>query len=204
MEKLDLRKLYKDLYNPSKKEFSLIEVPPLKYFMIDGVGNPNTSQRYADAIQTLYSFAYTLKFHVKKTQDFDFTVMGLEGLWWMPDMNEFSLEKKDQWCWTAMILQPDFITDDLFVAVRDQVLSKGKAPLASETRFETYSEGLCAQILYLGAYADEGPTIAAMHQFIHEQGCELTGKHHEIYLSDARRVAPEKNRTILRQPAKQR
>jgi hypothetical protein len=204
MEKIDLKNQYKDLYSPSKKEFSLIEVPPLQYFMIDGVGDPNTSKRYQGAIETLYSLSYGLKFHLKKTQGIDYTVMGLEGLWWTPDMNDFSLDNKNLWHWTAMILQPEFITPEHFKEIRGQLIGKIKAPLAMETRFETYHEGLCAQILYHGAYDDEGPTIAAMHQFIRDQGCELTGKHHEIYLSDARRVAPEKNRTILRQPAKRK
>jgi hypothetical protein len=204
MEKIDLKKLYKDLYSPSKKEFSLIEVPPLKYLMIDGVGDPNTSQRYMQAIETLYGLTYGLKFHIKKSLAIDYTAMGLEGLWWTPDMRDFSVEHKEAWHWTAMILQPEFVTEDLFNEVKKQLLAKGKGPLANETRLDTYSEGLCAQILYLGAYADEGPTIAAMHKFIADQGCELTGKHHELYLSDARRVAPEKNRTILRQPAKKK
>ncbi len=200
MEKIDLKKKYKELYSPSKKEFALIQVPPLQYLMVDGVGDPNTSQRYLDAIQTLYGLSYGLKFHLKKTQEVDYTVMGLEGLWWTPNMSDFSTENKAAWHWTAMILQPEFVTQAHFDAIRSDLIAKGKAPLAAETRLEPYDEGLSAQILYLGAYADEGPTIAAMHHFIHEQGAELRGKHHEVYLSDARRVAPEKNRTILRQP----
>ncbi|MEA5079902.1 MAG: GyrI-like domain-containing protein [Anaerolineaceae bacterium] len=202
MEKIDLKKVYKDLYSPSKKEFSLIEVPPLQYLMIDGQGNPNTSQRYQQAVETLYGLTYGLKFHIKKTLAIDYTAMGLEGLWWTPDMHDFSVNNKDGWHWTAMILQPEFVTPALFAEVKDALVAKDKGPLASEARLETFTEGLSAQILYLGAYAEEGPTIAAMHQFIQDQGCELTGKHHELYLSDARRVAPEKNRTILRQPAR--
>lgn len=202
MEKIDLRKKYKDLYSPSKKEFSLVQVPPLQYLMIDGEGNPNTSERFQQAMQTLYGFSYSLKFGLKKSQGLDYTVMGLEGLWWTPNLNEFSMEHKDAWLWTAMILQPDFITSELVAQTGSELLDKGKAPLAHEIRLERFDEGLCAQILYLGAYDDEPPTIAAMHHFIHDQGYELTGKHHEIYLSDARRVAPEKNRTILRQPVR--
>lgn len=202
MEKIDLKKLYKDLYSPSKKEFSLIDVPPLQYLMIDGQGDPNTSQRYQQAVETLFGLTYGLKFHIKKTLSIDYTAMGLEGLWWTPDMNDFSVDHKEAWHWTAMILQPEYVTADLFAEVKDQLIAKGKGPLANETRLETFTEGLCAQILYLGAYANEGPTIAALHQFIFDQGCERSGKHHELYLSDARRVAPEKNRTILRQPAR--
>jgi hypothetical protein len=202
MEKIDLKKLYKELYSPTKKEFSLIEVPPLQYLMIDGIGDPNTSQRYMDAVQTLYALSYTLKFHLKKTLAKDYTVMGLEGLWWMPNMNEFSATAKDRWHWTAMMLQPDFITKEHFEEAKRQVIAKGKGPLAVETRLESYDEGFCAQIMYFGTYADEVPTIAAMHRYIEAQGYIRAGKHHEIYLSDARRVAPEKNRTILRQPVK--
>jgi hypothetical protein len=124
----------------------------------------------------------------------------LEGLWWTPDMNSFSMAHKEEWQWTMMMLQPDFITQELFQEARRQLIAKGKGPLAAETRLERLEEGLCAQIMYIGAYDDEPPVIARMHNFIHEQGYTLTGKHHEIYLSDARRVAPEKNRTILRQP----
>lgn len=202
MEKIDLRKQYHDLYTPSKKEFTLIEVHPLQYIMIDGSGDPAVAQRYQDSIQTLYSLSYTLKFMFKKNREIDYTVMGLEGLWWMPDMNEFSLANRSRWLWTSMILQPDFITAADFEEARRQVLARGKAPLAAEARLESYTEGLSCQIMYFGAYADEAPTIAAMHQFIKENGYALTSKHHEIYLSDARRVAPEKNKTILRQPVK--
>lgn len=199
-EKIDLRKKYHDLYSPSKKDFSIIEIPPLQYLMIDGSGDPALSQRYMDSIQTLFSLSYTLKFNLKKSQGIDYTVMGLEGLWWMPDMKEFSLANRSRWLWTSMMLQPDFITPDLFEEARKQVTARGKAPLAAETRLETYIEGPSCQILYLGAYPDEAPTIAAMHKFIAENGYQPTLKHHEIYLSDMRRVAPEKNRTILRQP----
>lgn len=202
MEKIDFRKQYKDLYNPSKKEFSIIKIPSFQYLMIDGEGDPNTSASYQDAIQTLYGLSYTLKFSLKKSQGLDYTVMGLEGLWWSPEIDTFSMEHKEDWLWTMMILQPDFITPELFEEARQQLITKGKGPLAKQTRLQRFDEGLCAQIMYLGAYDDEPPTIARMHEFIHTQGYELTGKHHEIYLSDARRVAPEKNKTILRQPIK--
>jgi hypothetical protein len=200
MEKLDLKKKLKTLYSPSAKEFEIIEVPPLTYLMVDGHGDPNNNHRFQDATQTLYSLSYSLKFHLKKTQGLDYTVMGLEGLWWMPDMREFSLERKADWDWTLMILQPDFVTPGLFAEARSIALGKGKAPLANETRFEQLNEGSSIQILYLGAYADEAPVIAQMHQYIREHRFTPRGKHHEIYLSDARKVAPEKNRTILRQP----
>ncbi|MCX6055425.1 MAG: GyrI-like domain-containing protein [Chloroflexi bacterium] len=202
MEKTDLKKTYKKLYSPSKEDFSILEIPPLQYLMIDGDGDPNSAPEYVDAVQTLYGLSYTLKFHLKKTEGVDYTVMGLEGLWWTPDITKFSMEHKSDWDWTMMILQPDFITPPLFEEARRQSIAKGKAPLASTARLETFSEGLCVQILYLGAYDDEPPTISRMHQFIKDQGLSMNGKHHEIYLSDPRRVAPDKNRTILRQPVK--
>lgn len=204
MEKLDLRKKYKTFYSPSASEFSLVDLPALQYLMIDGYGDPNTSQLYTDAIQTLYSLAYTLKFHLKQTAGLDYTVMGLEGLWWVPNMADFSLEHKEDWLWTAMILQPDFITPELVEEAKRQCSARGKAPLADRTRLETFTEGLSVQIMYYGSYADEGPTILKMHEYIHSNGLQPNGKHHEIYLSDPRRVAPEKCKTIIRQPVKKR
>lgn len=202
MEKLDLRKKYKSFYSPPSSDFVLVDLPALQYLMIDGHGDPNSSQLYVDAIQTLYSLAYTLKFNLKKSAGADYTVMGLEGLWWVPNMADFSTEHKEDWLWTAMILQPDYITPELVAEAKQQCAAKGKAPLADQTRLETFSEGLSVQIMYFGRYADEGPTIRRMHEYIHANGMELRGKHHEIYLSDARRVAPEKCKTIIRQPAK--
>ena len=200
MEKQNLKKQYKTLYSPSDQEFSIIEIPPLPYIMVDGHGDPGSSPEYASALQTLFSLAYTLKFHVKKTIERDYNVMGLEGLWWMQEMSQFSMERKTDWDWTMMILQPDFITPELFEEAKKMAIAKGKAPRFDKSRFEVYDEGPSVQILYWGEYDDEPPTIAAMHKFIHDQGYSLRGKHHEIYLSDPRRVAPEKNKTILRQP----
>ena len=200
MEKIDLRKQLKPFYSPSARDFSLIEIPPLQYLMIDGHGDPAVVPEYTEAVQTLYGISYTLKFHFKKTQGVDYTVMGLEGLWWMPDMREFSLERRADWDWTMMILQPEFITPALVEEAKSQAAAKGKAPLADRIRLTKLEEGTCAQIMYFGAYVDEAPVIAQMHAWIHNNGYTLTGKHHEIYMSDPRRVAPEKNKTILRQP----
>lgn len=200
MDKLDLRKQYKPLYSPGSKEFTLIEIPALQYLMIDGHGDPAVTQDYVDAVQTLYSLSYTLKFHLKKTQGIDYTVMGLEGLWWMPDMRNFSLERRADWDWTMMILQPDFVTPGLIGEAKDIAVAKGKAPHASRARLEVLEEGKCVQIMYFGPYVDEAPVIARMHTWIREHGYTPSGKHHEIYLSDPRKVAPEKNKTILRQP----
>jgi hypothetical protein len=200
MPKIDLRKHLKPFYSPSAKSFQVLEIPPLQYLMLDGHGDPNTSVQFQDATQSLYSLSYTMKFHLNKTQGLDYTVMGLEGLWYMPDMARFSMATKAEWDWTLMILQPDFITPDLVEEAKSQAAAKGKAPLASQVRLEQLKEGSCVQILYLGAYDQEVETIARMHAVICDKGYALAGKHHEIYLSDARRVAPEKNRTILRQP----
>ena len=200
MEKLDLKKLYKTLYNPSAKEFTILEIPPLKYLMVDGHGDPNTAPAYAQAIQTLYGLAYTIKFHVKKTLEKDFTVMGLEGLWWVPDMSHFSTSRKDDWDWTAIMLMPDFVDQEIFAEAKRQLIAKGKGPLAEIARLEAYEEGTCVQVMYFGLYANEGPTIAKMHAHAIENGYRLDGKHHEIYMNDARRVAPDKLKTIIRQP----
>ena len=200
MEKLDLRKQYKSLYSPSAKVNTIIDVPPLTYIMVDGHGDPNTAPVYVEAIQTLYSLSYTLKFHCKTVLERDFTVMALEGLWWVPNMSDFSTSKKSDWDWTMMMMQPDFITPELFEEAKGQAIAKGKAPLGKIARLETYIEGTSVQIMYFGPYADEGPTIAKMHQYAKDQGYVLDGKHHEIYMNDSRKVVPEKNKTIIRQP----
>jgi len=202
MNKLDLKKQYKNLYSPSAKTPSIIEVSNLPFIMVDGHGDPNVAPEYVEAVQTLYSLAYTLKFYVKKTLEIDYGVMGLEGLWWIPDMAKFSTAPKSDWDWTMMILQPDFITPALFEEAKKLAVAKGKAPFADKARLETYDEGTCVQIMYFGPYADEGPTIANLHQFAIEQGYTLNGKHHEIYMNDPRRVPPEKYKTIIRQPVK--
>lgn len=202
MEKTDLKKQYKDLYGPSAKKFTILEIPKLNFIMIDGHGDPNIEPSYTAAIETLYAMSYTLKFHVKKTMDIDYTVMGLEGLWWVPDMNEFSITRKEDWDWTAMIMQPDFITPALFEEAKHQVITKGKGPRINDARLESFHEGTCVQVMYIGPFKDEGPTIANMHAYAKEQGYDLAGKHHEIYLSDFRRTAPEKLKTVIRQPLK--
>jgi len=200
MEKLDLKKTLKNLYAPSAKEFSIVELPPMNFIMVDGQGNPNTSPEYAEAMQALYTSAYTLKFKVKKELGVDYPVMPSEGLWWMDDMREFSESRKDDWKWTMMIMQPEIITQVLFnQAVAEATAKKGYAGL-SGLRLERYDEGMASQILYFGPYADEGPIIARLHEFITENGFVRSGKHHEIYLGDPRRVAAEKLRTVIRQP----
>lgn len=199
LQKIDLKKDLKHLYNPAKNKIEVMDVSPLQFLMIDGAGDPNTSTAYKDAVSALFSLAYTLKFAVKKGQGIDYAVMPLEGLWWGENMAQFSTDRKDDWLWTMMILQPDFITEDMVEAARETATKKKDLPALSGVRLETFHEGLC-QLLHIGAYADEAPNIARMHRHIQESGDQLRGKHHEIYLSDPNRVAPEKMKTILRQP----
>jgi hypothetical protein len=203
MSKIDLKKDLKSLYNPSPREISLVEVPPLKFIMVDGSGDPNTAQEYQEAIESLYSLSYSLKFRLKKEKGLDYTVMPLESLWWTDDMSQFSPTNKAIWKWSCMILQPDFITDDIFQSILEQVGKKKPLPGLSKVRFQVIHEGLSAQILYIGPYSEEGPTIEKIHHFVKSQGYAFDGlvhKHHEIYLNDFRRTAPEKLKTVIRQP----
>ncbi|MEW5829488.1 MAG: GyrI-like domain-containing protein [Chloroflexota bacterium] len=199
MEKIDLKKTYKTLYT-AKPQPAFVDVPPLGYLMIDGEGDPNKAAEYQESLQALYGVAYTLKFQAKKSLGRDFGVMGLEGLWWAEDMAGFSMERKDDWLWTMMMLQPDFVTPELAAAAKDEARRKKGQAAIEQVRFEVYEEGLSAQVMHLGPYDAEPPTIARLHEFIHANGCELRGKHHEIYFGDPRRTAPEKLKTIIRQP----
>jgi hypothetical protein len=200
MAKIDFKKELSHLYNPSKKAFSIVDVPSMCFLMIDGHGDPNTAPAYQEAVEALYGVAYGLKFRSKKEKSVDYVVPPLEGLWWMEDMEQFSLEAKDDWDWTMMVMQPEWITDEMVEQVRAEVARKKNPPALPKLRVEDYHEGLAVQILYLGPYADEAPTIARMHAFAAAEGYELRGKHHEIYLSDPRRTAPEKLKTVIRQP----
>lgn len=199
--KIDLKKEL-GLYAPRRGRFEVVTVPPLRYLMIDGHGDPNTSEQYRDALQTIFPLAYALKFLSKRELDRDYTVMPLEALWWAEDMASFTTARdKSQWDWTALNLIPDWITDDHVEQARAAVRSRGGAPALDALRVETLDEGLCVQTLHVGSYDDEAPVLAELHDvFIPESGLTMTGRHHEIYLSDARRTAPEKLRTILRQP----
>lgn len=197
-----MKKELKQLYKPSaKKGFTIVEVPPLNFLMLDGAGDPNTAEEYQQAMEALYGLSYTLKFMLKPRAEFPaFTIMPLEGLWWAEDMEVFTQEDKDSWLWTMMIAQPDFITTEMISEAGEILRKKKEVPSLDLLRLDRYEEGTSAQILYLGAYADEAPTIKAMHEFIEAEGYRLRGKHHEIYLSDPRRVPPERLKTIIRQP----
>ncbi len=202
MEKIDFRKTLKELYYPPRKPV-IIEILELQYLMIDGKGYPETSQEYQDAIEALYPVAYTLRFALKKKEILDFKVMPLEGLWWAEDMAIFQIDsRKDEWLWTSMIMQPKAVTQDHFNEALDTVQAKKNPVALPKMRLETYHEGKAVQVMHIGPYSEEGPVIEEMHQYAMSQGYKLTGKHHEIYLSDFRRTAPEKLRTVIRQPIK--
>jgi hypothetical protein len=181
----------------------LVQVPALRFLCVDGHGDPNTSPAFGAAIQALYSVSYTAKFAIKKTGGPSFKVAPLEGLWWAGDPSAFLTGDKSEWDWTLMIRQPDAVTDELFARLADEVAAKKSLPAVLELRLITFEEGAAAQVLHVGPYATEGPTITRLHAFIRAQGFVFDGrdhKHHEIYLGDPRRCAPERLRTIIRQP----
>lgn len=196
----DFKKTYKEFYTPSAKKFSIVKVPAMQFLMIDGKGDPNNSKEYEAALEALYSTSYTLKFSIKKSGGTQYAVGPLEGLWWAKDMSNFAALPRSAWLWTMMILQPPFIKAKQIKDTVAELFEKKGNPALKKLRLEKFTEGKAAQILYFGPYKDEGPTIARLHEFIAEQGGKLSGKHHEIYLSDPRRTAPSKLRTIIRQP----
>jgi hypothetical protein len=175
----------------------------MNFIMIDGKGDPNTSQEYIDTIEALYPVAYTIKFTCKKLLGKDFGVMPLEGLWWTEDMKDFTVGNKKNWLWTAMIMQPDVVTEEIFNQAIEQVREKKSPKSLDKLRFASYEEGRSAQVMYVGPYSGEGPTILDLHKFIVDQGGKLEEcdkHHHEIYLGDPRRTDPSKLKTIIRQP----
>ncbi|MCA9929529.1 MAG: GyrI-like domain-containing protein [Anaerolineales bacterium] len=201
MKKIDLKKELKELYRPGTKKVSVVTVPPMNYLMINGKGDPNTAQEYREAVEVLYPLAYALKFMLKRGEaQLDYVVMPLEGLWWAEDMTTFSMERKDEWLWTAMIMQPPEITQEIVDEAAEQVRKKKNPPALDKVRFAAFDEGAVVQIMHIGPYADEAPNIARLHQFITDNGYTRRGKHHEIYLSDPGRVTPEKLKTVIRQP----
>lgn len=195
--KVDLKKEI-SAYTAPRGAFEIIDVPPMRYLMIDGHGDPNT-QSYADAVSTIFPVAYKLKFLSKRELDRDYVVMPLEALWWSEDMTTFTTGRdKSRWDWTALNLVPDWITDEHFARA---CAAAPDAPALERIRLDTLSEGRCAQTLHVGPFDDEGPVLAEMHdEFIPAQGLRMSGRHHEVYLSDIRRTDPAKLRTILRQP----
>ena len=201
MDKVDYKKELKHLYKPSPLKIEFRDIPKMNFLMIDGTGDPNTSLAYKEAIEALFTLSYTLKFIIKKgEQEIDYGVMPLEGLWWVDDKSKFDPNKKEDWKWTALIMQPAVVTGELVTRAIEEVRKKKNPKALSKIRFETFTEGKAAQTLHIGPFSKEGPTIKKVHDFIIDNGYKLSGKHHEIYLSDIRRAAPEKWKTIIRQP----
>jgi hypothetical protein len=191
----ELKRLYRARQTPE-----LVDVPELAFLMIDGQGDPNSSSQFQQAVQALYGVSYTLKFALKRASGTDYRVAPLEGLWCADDMTSFALEDKSAYQWTLMIRQPDQVTPELVEQAAGEVEQKKQLPAAGELRLEPFAEGRSAQVLHLGPYAAEAPTIERLHAFIADQGYVRRGKHHEIYLGDPRRSAPERLKTILRRP----
>ena len=189
-------------YTAPRGAFEIVTVPPMRYLMIDGHGDPNERGQYEDALTTLYPVAYNLKFLSKRELDRDYVVPPLEALWWGDDMAAFTTARdKSRWDWTVLSLVPDWIEDAHVDEARATVAGTGGAPRLDVLRVQRLDEGRCVQTLHVGPYDAEGPVLERMHdEFIPAHGLRLTGRHHEIYLSDPRRAAPEKLRTILRQP----
>lgn len=208
MTKLDLKKDLKHLYNPTHKQVSEVTVPPMCYVMIDGAGDPNNSPTFEAATATLYGLSYTLKFASKKELGIDYSVMPLEGMWWVNDYSgpvDLSPNAdRSGWRWTLMIMQPEHITPPMFEAAVVALRKKKNPANLDSVRFECYDEGLSAQIMHIGPYSAEQPTIERLHDYIITQGYQLRARHHEIYLSDPRKSAPEKMKTVLRQPMEKR
>jgi hypothetical protein len=200
MAKVDFKKALKHLYGASAKEPVIVEVPTMNFAMVDGTGDPNGSTEFQQAMEVLYPVSYTLKFMLKKSGGLDYAVPPPEGLWWVEGTDGFRMERKDLWRWTLMVMQPEVVTPGLFAEAVAQVRAKRNPPGLARLRFEGYDEGLSAQVLHLGPYAEERATIEKLHAFVRDHGYQLRGKHHEIYLSAPRRALPEKMKTILRHP----
>lgn len=200
MDNYDVKKARKALYTPTAEDFTLVEVPPMTFVMVDGRGDPNTAPAYLEAVQALFTVSYAARAIAKKTLGHVHTVAPLEGLWSAADYGDFAARKKDAWDWTMMIAQPDWITSEISDEAARAAHAKGLAAV-DLVRLEEYAEGLSAQILHVGSYDDEAPTLARLHdEFLPQRGLVATRRHHEIYLSDPRRVEPARLKTILRQP----
>ncbi|MFG2018436.1 GyrI-like domain-containing protein [Actinomadura geliboluensis] len=201
MTRYDIKQELKQCYAPRNRDWALVDVPAQRFIAVDGSGDPNTSADYARAVEALYTVAYTIKFASKRTLDRDFVVGPLEGLWWSDRPEVFTARDKDAWQWRMLISQPDWITEDFIDDAKQTALTKKGLPTIADVRYEPMHEGLCAQVLHIGPYDDEGPILAALHgEYLAANNLRMTGHHHEVYLGDPRRSAPAKLRTVLRQP----
>lgn len=201
MKKIDPKNELKHLYAPGPDRIEVIDVPPMNYLMIDGRGDPNQTDTFKDAIEALFAISYTLKYMVKQSEGgVDYLVMPLEGLFSSFGGTTFNRDNQDKWQWTLMIMQPDYIDARMYAAAAEGVLKKKALTALPLMRFDSLFEGLAAQIMHLGLFAQEGPTIKRLHEFITDQDYTLNGRHHEIYLSDIRKASPDMWRTIIRLP----
>lgn len=201
MEKLDLKKSRKELFSAPHNRFVPIDVPPISYLMADGHGDPNRAPEYKRAVESLYATAFTIKF-LYKADGRDFVVAPLEGLWSARDPESFTARRKDEWDWTMMIMMPDFVDEASLQRARGKAAEK-LGSISESLRLETLEEGVCLQALHIGSYDDEGPLLAKLHnEIMPAEGYDFAGRHHEIYLGDPRKTAPEKLKTLLRQPVR--
>lgn len=201
MEKIDFKKTLKPLYSPPSGRFVEVDVPKLLFLKVDGAGDPNTAPVYREAVEALYSVSYAMKFAAKAALGRDYAVPPLEGLWWADDPASFVTRDKHRWKWTMMIMAPDFAAE-LFGMAAEKAAAK-RGPLPASLRLEAMTEGRCLQTLHIGSYDDEGPVLARLHdEVMPALGLAFAGPHHEIYLSDPRKTAPAKLKTILRQPVR--
>jgi len=202
MEKIDFKKSSPELYKPPANRFVSVDVPAMQFVKVDGKGDPNTAPAYKRAVEWLYSVSYAMKFAAKTARGKDYVVPPLEGLWWADDPADFVARRKDLWCWTMMIMVPDFVGADLYEAALVKARTKLGAP-PDTLRLESMTEGLSLQTLHIGSYDDEGPILAHLHdELMPAENLDFNGRHHEIYLSDPRKTEPGKLKTILRQPVK--
>ena len=202
-KKVDLRKELKHLYGPTAKEVVEVDVPEMRFLMVEGAGDPNTSQAFKEAVEALYALSYALKFAVKKEGGGDYGVMPLEVLW-RTDGRRGSLAEmqrdKDAWKWTIMMMQPEWVDRELYERALESVGRKKNLPGLRGMRFEAFCEGRAAQVMHVGPFSEEGPTIEKMARFVEERGGRMRGRHHEIYLNDFRKTAPKRLKTIIRHP----
>jgi hypothetical protein len=197
----DFRKQVGALYT-APRDPVVVRVPVLKYLMITGRGDPAKGKEFGEAVQALYTLAYTLKFSGKPgSRQREMPVLPMEALWWMAGRKGWSTNApRSAWRWQAMLAMPGFVTEAMLAKVRKDALAKKPMPSLRKVHLKAWKEGRCAQVLHVGPYAAEGPTIKRLHEFIREQGHRLAGRHHEIYLSDPGRTSPKNLKTILRQP----
>ncbi len=208
MTKIDFKKQNKGWYRPSTNVIEIVDIPDLPFLMIDGKHYSQKSATFQPAIEALFGMAYTMRFlfknEVHKPEGYyEYVIPPLEGLWWMHSGNpHFDAEQWEDWRWTLMIRQPEFFDADMIEEAREILRKKKNPSELPNLRYERYAEGKSVQTMHIGPYHEEGPTIQKMHDFVAEKGLELHGKHHEIYIGDVRRAAPERLKTVLRHPVR--